>query len=585
MPADWTTFITNVSNKLDGQTIQASYDPQGANVDDFATFLAQQYTNATVGKAQSPYGNTHQKGTEEILSGSFAKAFKMLETEKTPTLEEKQKDPKYQDLKQEPTPQKLDEELDKFDLDFLTWTEANSTTIPDFVYSSFFSQFPDFPATEDQQVIEVARRIINRFDGTSDYLQWIYSLKLQQDELSGFATKVYNKIIELTKGIGQSELKVGDEVQAVVLYDLLPNGTENTSTRSKSGELVRGKIISITQSRNIPGSSASSLTYRVSVQTSKGTVQRIVDPNTIQKKLTVSDFLNVRDVNLSRKILQETNTSDPTRIPSFVTAQFITRFTYDPQFDRNLFSKILFAAGATKSVTNQFGTRTINERVSESELQTQVNRANLAENILYSGSIQNFLDGNIGNLNISSTFILNPDFLRLNGEYTRREQIRGLIDRITGSKITKYNSEITAYLALKQRYINFLIEKERKVGDVLDQNDPYQIMADGVIRYWQSCLTQPLSASPPVPPCTILPPSNGFYVGVYYGSTKTLSDNLRRAFNDGKNFKDQKTGKIVASSLAFSFQKHLLELKFLYNGGVPTPGGPAPMIGFVPLVF
>jgi hypothetical protein len=582
MPADWTTFITNVSNKLDGQTIQASYDPELGNVDDFASFLAQQYTTATVGKAQSPYGNTHQKGTEEILKGSFAKAFKMLETEKTPTFEEKQKDPRFQDLKQEPEPQKLDQEQDKFDLEFLAWTEANSTSIPNFVYSSFFSQFPDFPATEDQQATEVARRIINRFDGTSDYLQWIYSLRLQQDRLAEFATKVYNKIIELTKGIGQSEVKVGDEVQAVVLYDLLPNGTENTSTRSKSGELVRGKVVSINQSRSIFGRTV--LTYRVSVQTPKGTVQRVVDPNTIQKKLNVSDFLNVRDINLSKKILQESNISDPSRIPPFVTPQFITRFTYDPQFDRNLFSKILYAAKATKTVTNQIGIRS-NERVSELELQAQVDRANLAENILYSGSIQNFLNGNIGNLNISSTFILNPNFLRSSGEYTRREQIRGLIDRITGSKIAKYNSEITSYLALKQRYINFLIDKERKAGDVLNENDPYQIMADGVIRYWQSCLTQPLSASPPVPPCTIVQPSNGFYVGIYYGSTKTLSDNLRRAFNDGKNFTNQKTGKIVASSLAFSFQKHLLELKFIYNGGIPTPGGPAPMIGFVPLVF
>jgi hypothetical protein len=583
MPADWTTFISNVSNKLDGQTIQASYDPELGDVDDFATYLAQQYTTATVGKAQSPYGNTHQQGSQEILKGSFSKAFKMLETEKTPTLEDKQKDPKYQDLRQEPTPQKLDEELDKFDLEFLAWTEANATTIPDFVYSSFFSQFPNFPATEDQQATEVARRIINRFDGTSDYLQWIYSLKLQQDQLAGFATKVYDKIIELTQGIGQTEIKVGDEVQAVVLYDLLPNGTENTSARSKSGELVRGKIVSITQSRNFSG--AGSLIYRVSVQTPKGTVQRIVDPNTIQKKLTVSDFLNVRDLNLSRKILQETNSSDPTRIPSFVTAQFITRFTYDPQFDTNLFSKILYEAGASKTVPNQFGTGNTQIRLTRGEIDTQVNAASLSENVLYSGSLQSFLNGNTGNIKTENSFILSSDYLRSNDQYTKRELIKGLIDRITGYKITKYNSESTSYLALKQRYINFLIEKERKTGDTLNENDPYQIMADGVIRYWQSCLAQPLSASPPVPPCTILPPNNGFYVGIYYGSIKTLSDNLRRAFNDGKSFKNQKTGKIVASSLAFSFQKHLLELKFLYNGGVPTPGGPAPMIGFVPLVF
>lgn len=583
MPADWISFITNVSNKLDGQSVQGSYDSGGRNIDDFATYLSQQYTNATVGKAQSPFGNTHQKGTEQVLIASFSQAFKMLETEKSPTLEEKQKDPKFQDLKQEPTPQKLDEELDKFDLDFLAWTEANSTTLPDFVYSSFFSQFPDFPLTEDQQATEVARRIISRFDGSSSYLQWIYTLNLQQDQLAAFSKKVYNKILELTQGIGQTEIKVGDEVQAIVVYDILPNGTENQSQRSKSGELVRGKVVSITQPSGIFG--RVSPIYKVSVQTPKGTVQRTVDFNTIQKKLNLSDFLNVRDINLSRKILQETNISDPARIPAYVTPEYITRFTFDPQYDTNLFSKFLYSAGATKTVRNQIGGGTTQVRLTEREIQTQVNRSDLAENVLYSGSLQNFLNGNIGNLNIQSSFILNSDFLKSSDQYTKREQIRGIIDRISGSKIAKYNTEVTTYLNIKQRYVNFLVDRAKKAGDAVNTNDPYEVMADGVIKYWQSCLIQPLSASPPVPPCTIVPPLNGFYVGLYYGSVKSLADNLRRAFNDGKSFKNQKTGRIVASSLAFSFQKHLLELKFLYNGGISTPGGPAPMTGFVPFVF
>jgi len=30
---------------------------------------------------------------------------------------------------------------------------------------------------------------------------------------------------------------------------------------------------------------------------------------------------------------------------------------------------------------------------------------------------------------------------------------------------------------------------------------------------------------------------------------------------------------------------HLLELKFIYLGAIPTPPGTAPMIGFVPLVY
>jgi len=29
----------------------------------------------------------------------------------------------------------------------------------------------------------------------------------------------------------------------------------------------------------------------------------------------------------------------------------------------------------------------------------------------------------------------------------------------------------------------------------------------------------------------------------------------------------------------------MLEFKLIYNGGITTPGGPVPMIGFVPVVF
>lgn len=582
MPADWINFVTNVANKLDGQTIQASYDtPSTGNVDDFSTYLSQQYLNAIVGKAQSPYGNTHQKGKEEILITSFSEAFKKLESEASPTFEEKQKDPRYADLKSEPVEQKLDEEADKFDLDFLKWTEDNGSTISDLVYSSFFSQFPNYPENEELLTTEIARRIINRFDGTSDYLQWIYSLKLQQDDLSDLSSKVYDKIIQLTQGLDQEEIKVGDEVQALSFYPLLPNGTENFSSRSKSGDLVRGKISSIRTVRGITGEN--STIYKVLTVTPKGTFERTVDAKTIQKKLDVLDFLNVRDLNLSRKVLQESNSADPQRIPEYVTPQFITKFTYDPEVDKNLFSRILYTAGATR---NQPGSsQSSGGRTTLLELQQQVDTSLNIQNVLYSQQIGSFLGGDLGDLSVDGSFILNSDYLASNEGFVQKQKIKTLFSEITLKKINSYNSEVGRYFALRRRYVDFLIDKSRKNQDEINPNDPYEIMADGVIKYWISCLEQPLSSSPPVPPCTILPPSNGIYVGIYYGSAKDLANDLRRAFNDGKNFKAQKTGRIVANSLASSFQKHLLQLKFVYNGGIPTPGGPVPMIGFIPAVF
>ena len=138
MPANWTSFILNVSNKLSGQSIQGSYDSNGKDVDDFATYLANQYVSAVSGKAQTPFGNLHQQGNTELLKTAFSQAFKLLESERSPTLKQKNEDPKYADLK-EPIPSiNTDEYLDKFDLEFLAWAESRGETIPDFTYSLLF---------------------------------------------------------------------------------------------------------------------------------------------------------------------------------------------------------------------------------------------------------------------------------------------------------------------------------------------------------------------------------------------------------------------------------------------------------------
>ena len=68
-----------------------------------------------------------------------------------------------------------------------------------------------------------------------------------------------------------------------------------------------------------------------------------------------------------------------------------------------------------------------------------------------------------------------------------------------------------------------------------------------------------------------------------------LADDLRRAWNNGKIFEVQPANpvasKLVASAVAVSFAKHLALLKFLYLGGITTPAGPVPMVGFVPIAF
>jgi hypothetical protein len=202
----------------------------------------------------------------------------------------------------------------------------------------------------------------------------------------------------------------------------------------------------------------------------------------------------------------------------------------------------------------------------------------LSSNEIYSLSIINLLSGNFGffGSNISSAFNSFGNSFNL-------------LNNIRNKKLSAYKTEEERYRKLKIRWIEEIANEARKNEDPDKPEDPYYIMAKGVIDYWKSTISQPLSSSPPVPPAVILPPQGGKYLPIYYGSQTNLANYLRRAFNSGKRFKSAPeipiASNLVATAIAFSFAMHLLELKFIYRGGIPTTGSPAPMIGFVPLVF
>lgn len=119
--------------------------------------------------------------------------------------------------------------------------------------------------------------------------------------------------------------------------------------------------------------------------------------------------------------------------------------------------------------------------------------------------------------------------------------------------------------------------------------DPWTQLAEATIAYWISTLIQPFKASPPALPALSPAPLGGTYIPIYYGSVKRLANNLRKAMNMGKTFTEISSTKppatTVASALAATYATHLLEFKLIYLGGIPTPVGPVPMVGFVPLVF
>ena len=119
--------------------------------------------------------------------------------------------------------------------------------------------------------------------------------------------------------------------------------------------------------------------------------------------------------------------------------------------------------------------------------------------------------------------------------------------------------------------------------------DPYMMMARVTIAYWYACIVKPFQPVPSAPPALIPPPLTGIYIPIYYGSANRLANNLRRAWNTGKSFAvpgtQQPASMATATAVAGAYAMHLLEFKLLYLGGIPTPVGPVPMVGFVPVVF
>ncbi len=132
------------------------------------------------------------------------------------------------------------------------------------------------------------------------------------------------------------------------------------------------------------------------------------------------------------------------------------------------------------------------------------------------------------------------------------------------------------------------LEEGAEIAYTWPGGDPYEEMAAITIAYWYACIVKPFAPTTSMPPALIAPPLTGIYVPIYYGGKTRLANNLRRAWNSGKSFMIPPTkppATVVATALAATYAMHLLEFKLLYLGGIPTPAGPVPMVGFVPVVF
>jgi hypothetical protein len=153
----------------------------------------------------------------------------------------------------------------------------------------------------------------------------------------------------------------------------------------------------------------------------------------------------------------------------------------------------------------------------------------------------------------------------------------------TSDDVVNKKNRAAPYMFTRQKTVDALAEIEN--GDSGDT--PYDILAEATIDYWKSTAVQPLSSLPPAPPCLSNLPLLGTYIPVYYGNKKKLAEGLRKALNAGKDSDNiPEAAKKVATALSLAYARHLMQLKFIYQGGIPVPLVPfVPMIGFVPNVY
>jgi hypothetical protein len=597
MPANWGTFITNVSSKLTSQSI-GSYD-------EMADFLRNEYISATVGKAASPYGQTHVKGQDAIMYEGFKKGFKMLYEGGDLTFEEKKTNPAYADLEVEPPTVDISGAADQVELDFRDWAEENKATIPDFVYSQFFSQYPGFPKDRKQAAIEIARKILHQFDGTSSYLQWMYSLRT--GSYSDWGNLIMDEVINLINIEAKRDFQPGDLVRGFAKYKTITeiwsssdrgDFTTYTTTRppylwtvdsynrktgndifnyikgdsnidniaslnsSKPGEgdLIEGKIISTTNSK---GTSSIKISY-YSKAYKKNFVKELI-PSTVTRKLNISDIAGkLPAINITKELFQDQHLSNPGKIPAYLTSSFIRHFTYSKRYDAGYLKQWLKNYGLSDSSVDSIS-KSFDDSYSYADDIIGIFSKDGFKNTSFFRNNANILGSRTG---------FGLEWIKQSLEFRKR---------------IEYDSEETRFRELKIRWINELADAARKNSDPDKPEDPYNVMAKGVLDYWKSCAQQPLTNEPGAPPCLFAPPQGGVYVPIYYGSQTMLGNNIKRAFNTGKRFsrapEKQIAAKLVASALAYSFGMHLLELKFIYRGGIPGANGPIPMIGFITLVY
>jgi hypothetical protein len=585
MPAQWPIFINNLSQKLASRTSKGP--------DDIGMFVANEYFNA-VKTAQTPFGNIHKPGQKPILEEGFKKAFNILFESLEPKLEDKFGNPIYDDML---------ERLPGIDLstnpecEFEEWTIKNKETIDPFEFYPLFPTTciipkPIIPETnlfgeiditseniENQPELRYVTMSVIGGDGTFPY-EFTYSLNgLIQPELTSDSSGIVRFLAPTDPGKYEyTFISAVDASKKAEIKNIDRSASIEIKEDSKAVEIkvdplkVHQLVKPMTEAQQIDeivnrvyyqndgsekyldwvkrlqyhGAFAKKVSKKVLDILDKESV--LIKTNNRVNKLSPSrpnliKFKNnlqiKKKIDINDRLFQEEYIDRPDSLPKFITAKFICIFSYVAGID-----------------DNQKGAPNKNSVIA----------------VTTPAISQGYNSISIGNNSKPETY---------------EEWIKKTEPARLKLKLKRYDIEKVRYRELKIRYINQLAEDNKKAGNACGADDAYCVMSKCILDYWKSTGAQPFATSPPILPCLI--PQPGSYIPVYYGDESKLGADLRRAWNTGKRFKIEPTlqtaTRAVATAVAVSCAKHLKDLKFIYNGKIPSGSGTAPMIGFSLIAF
>ena len=570
MPAQWPKFVNNVSKKLESRSADTR--------DEFAIFLANEYFTA-VSQSQTTFGNTHVAGQKPILEKGFVKAFKEIYENETIKFEDKFEMNSFADFF-EPLPN-IDYDFDPL-CEIEEWTKENQDTLTKF---KFYSLFPS--------TCPVAKEL--------DFYAGIDFNKMVEQNSSDANLAIQNSedgilyatlsILNFTEGVGFN-----------FKYEI--NGEEQSLLKADSDGILQIRVVTD------PGT----YTY---------TFKEVLDlDGNLIKEINKSATVEIND---SGEVVNTTEITDPgaDREPR----PLIPEMT-DEEMIEAISNRILYQSDGSKNFKLWVSSLSVGYNSSlgkgvKAAVYKKVEPYYKSEEAKISGLTPKRRSEAFKEIR---SIIPTPDKLGLTNdlnEYMFQQEHEDNIDRIPDwltpenyickftyiksidvikTPINKNGNAINSHINAKEKV--YQAEKEnwwdllRKWGNSKNTNtseeaiingDGYNMMAKAIIDYWKSTAVQPFKNSPPVSPCNVNVPLGGIYTPIYYGSESALANDLRRAWNTGKRFSKQPltpvASKAVASAVSVACAKHLLQLKFLYLGGITTPVSPIPMVGFVPLVI